>query len=67
MEYDSSYNFQAFSVKSQEFTLPDVDLSLSFQMSVEVERKFLCNADTLKIIEEIGGESLTCFNPFLHD
>ncbi|XP_074549854.1 thiamine-triphosphatase [Halichoeres trimaculatus] len=24
-------------------------------MSVEVERKFLCNADTLKIIEEIGG------------
>ncbi|XP_069007539.1 thiamine-triphosphatase isoform X1 [Embiotoca jacksoni] len=26
-----------------------------FQMSVEVERKFVCNADTLKTLEEIGA------------
>lgn len=31
------------------------DLTLSFQMSVEVERKFLCNAGILKTLEEIGG------------
>lgn len=24
-------------------------------MSVEVERKFVCNADTVKTLEEIGG------------
>lgn len=29
-------------------------------MSVEVERKFLCNADTLKKLEEIGGMCLIC-------
>lgn len=28
---------------------------LSFQMSVEVERKFVCNANSLKTLEEIGG------------
>lgn len=33
---------------------------MSFQMSVEVERKFLCNADTLKTLEEIGGTCLIC-------
>ncbi|XP_070842296.1 thiamine-triphosphatase isoform X1 [Chaetodon trifascialis] len=27
---------------------------MSFQMNVEVERKFLCSADTLKTLEEIG-------------
>ncbi|XP_031150463.1 thiamine-triphosphatase isoform X4 [Sander lucioperca] len=27
---------------------------MSFQMSVEVERKFVCNADTLKTLEKIG-------------
>lgn len=32
-----------------------VNLIVSFQMSVEVERKFLCNADILKTLEEIGG------------
>lgn len=30
-------------------------LILWFQMSVEVERKFLCSEDTLKILEKIGG------------
>ncbi|XP_070784539.1 thiamine-triphosphatase [Enoplosus armatus] len=28
---------------------------MSFQMSMEVERKFLCNADTLKTLEKIGA------------
>ncbi|XP_029313685.1 thiamine-triphosphatase isoform X1 [Cottoperca gobio] len=31
---------------------------MSFQMSVEVERKFLCNADTLKTLQEIGAVCL---------
>lgn len=29
-------------------------------MSVEVERKFVCNADTVKTLEEIGGMCLIC-------
>lgn len=29
-------------------------------MSVEVERKFLCSADTLKTLEEIGGKCFIC-------
>lgn len=33
---------------------------MSFQMSVEVERKFVCSADTLKTLEEIGGTCLIC-------
>lgn len=40
----------------------DVDLIMSFQMSVEVERKFVCNADTLKRLEEIGGMDLICLS-----
>ncbi|KAA8580931.1 hypothetical protein FQN60_013889, partial [Etheostoma spectabile] len=31
---------------------------MSFQMSVEVERKFVCNADTLKTLEKIGAVCL---------
>lgn len=38
---------------------------MSFQMSVEVERKFLCNADTLKALEEIGGTRSICL-PHIH-
>ncbi|KAM7390686.1 hypothetical protein PAMA_008737 [Pampus argenteus] len=34
-------------------------LLIERQMNVEVERKFLCNADTLKTLEEIGGFDLT--------
>lgn len=36
----------------------------TFQMCVEVERKFLCNANTVKKLEEIGGMcliNLPCF------
>lgn len=29
-------------------------------MSVEVERKFLCSADTLKMLEDIGGTPSFC-------
>lgn len=29
-------------------------------MSVEVERKFLCTAETLKILDEIGGMCVIC-------
>lgn len=35
-------------------------MQLSFQMSVEVERKFLFSADTLIKLEEIGGMCLIC-------
>lgn len=40
------------------FRTVGVDPTLSFQMSVEVERKFVCNADTPKTLEEIGGMCL---------
>ncbi|KAF0028249.1 hypothetical protein F2P81_019336 [Scophthalmus maximus] len=38
--------------------LRSVDDTVSFQMSVEVERKFICNAETLKTLEEIGAVCL---------
>lgn len=31
-------------------------IQYSLQMSVEVERKFMCGAHTLKALEEIGGK-----------
>lgn len=38
----------------------------SFQMSVEVERKFLFSADTLKTLEEIGGTCLICLHTWVN-
>ncbi len=34
-------------------------------MTVEVERKFLCTADTLKTLDELGGTCVTGF-PHIH-
>lgn len=44
----------------QSQSIDGVNLTVSFQMSVEVERKFLCNADTLKTLEEISGTCSFC-------
>lgn len=39
---------------------PPLIVVVSLQMSVEVERKFSCDADTLITLEKIGG---VCYNP----
>lgn len=38
-----------------EFLIIVVNPAVSFQMCVEVERKFLCSDDILKTIQEFGG------------
>lgn len=38
-----------------EVTSPPLTVVMSLQMTVEVERKFLFNPETLKTLEKIGG------------
>lgn len=42
-----------------------VNPAVSFQMCVEVERKFLCSDDILKTIKEVGG-MCTVYLPHCH-